>query len=223
MDASLHVSKLAAAQRQLDAAIRMTLAAEDKLAIHTVAAAAYQILRDLKKKRERNELSDRLSLGIFGFANDLASGKEIPPSIAKNRLLAEIVESFSEAIRSGEVRSEKDVASRLKVIGEKSHWAKFDLSANLLKHADRFPNATIHIDSVDNDLILMHAIPAYVELMGPKSSTPEMMVYGIFLRCVDESSAPKMQTIAGLPDEKRRRACLSLLKELKRRGPIAFL
>jgi hypothetical protein len=41
----------AAAQRQLDAAIRMTLAEEDELAIRTVVAAAYGILRGLKQNQ----------------------------------------------------------------------------------------------------------------------------------------------------------------------------
>jgi hypothetical protein len=43
--------KEAAAQRQLDAAIRMTLHDEDELAIHSVVAAAYGVLRGLKKKK----------------------------------------------------------------------------------------------------------------------------------------------------------------------------
>jgi hypothetical protein len=63
--AQIYLRKEAAAQRQLDAAIRMTLEGEDELAIHTVAAAAYGILRDLKKHHGRRELADRLGLGIF--------------------------------------------------------------------------------------------------------------------------------------------------------------
>jgi hypothetical protein len=58
--ARVFLRKEAAAQRQLDAAIRMTLAEEDELAIHTVVAAAYGILRGLKQNQSRNELSDRL-------------------------------------------------------------------------------------------------------------------------------------------------------------------
>lgn len=43
--ASLHVDKLSAAKRQLQAAIRMHFLPEDALAVHTVAAAAYGVLR----------------------------------------------------------------------------------------------------------------------------------------------------------------------------------
>lgn len=42
--ATLALTKVADAQRQLDAAIRMFFAEEDELAIHTAAAAAYRVL-----------------------------------------------------------------------------------------------------------------------------------------------------------------------------------
>ena len=89
MKAQVYLRKEAAAQRQLDAAIRMTLHDEDELAIHSVVAAAYGILRGLKKKHGRQELADRLGLGIFAIASDLASGKiaEISPVIAKAKTL----------------------------------------------------------------------------------------------------------------------------------------
>ena len=45
--AELYVNKLEAARRQLDAAIRMFLMDEDCLAIHSLAAASYRVLRDL--------------------------------------------------------------------------------------------------------------------------------------------------------------------------------
>ena len=42
--ASLHITKLAAAERQLKAAIRMFFAREDSLAVHTVVAPLAQTL-----------------------------------------------------------------------------------------------------------------------------------------------------------------------------------
>jgi hypothetical protein len=57
--AAVHVLKVAAAQRQLDAAIRMTFANEDPLAVHTVAAAAGRVLRDLAKKRGHKVLAEQ--------------------------------------------------------------------------------------------------------------------------------------------------------------------
>ena len=46
----IKVTKLEAAQRQIDAAIRLLFKNEDPVAIHTIAAAALQILKDLAKK-----------------------------------------------------------------------------------------------------------------------------------------------------------------------------
>ena len=51
---TIHITKIAAAKRQLDAAIRMFFAGEDELAVHTIAAAAFRVLRDLHKKRGKS-------------------------------------------------------------------------------------------------------------------------------------------------------------------------
>ncbi len=48
---SLEITKTSAAQRQIDAAIRILFSGEDVLAVHTVASAALGILKDLAKKR----------------------------------------------------------------------------------------------------------------------------------------------------------------------------
>jgi hypothetical protein len=45
------ITKLEAARRQLDAAIRMLFAGEDPLAIHALAMAAFRLLRDLSEKQ----------------------------------------------------------------------------------------------------------------------------------------------------------------------------
>jgi hypothetical protein len=48
--AEVHITKSAAAQRQLDAAIRILFSGEDELAVHTLAFAAHTIVCDLDKK-----------------------------------------------------------------------------------------------------------------------------------------------------------------------------
>ena len=50
--AKIKVTKLEAAQRQIDAAIRMLFANEDPVAIHSIAAAGSRILRDLAKQKQ---------------------------------------------------------------------------------------------------------------------------------------------------------------------------
>jgi len=221
--ARIFIRKEAAAQRQLDAAIRMTLAGEDELAIHPVAAAAYTVLRDLKKKHGRRELADGLGLGIFLFASDLVSEKidELPTEIAESKMLVQFIAEVAVAIRRGEIKNEQDVSRKLAISDETSHWNQFNWAANFLKHADRDSASTLALEDVNNDLLVMQAIAAYVELMGTGSSTPEMLVYGIL--CGDnESFTPKMRAIAQLPRGKRRRSCLALLRKLKKCGTIAL-
>ena len=48
----IKVNKLEAAQRQIDAAIRILFSGEDPVAIHTLAWAGFQILRDLDAKQD---------------------------------------------------------------------------------------------------------------------------------------------------------------------------
>jgi hypothetical protein len=73
--AILYINKLEAARRQLDAAIRMTFDGEDKLAIHTVAAAAYRILRDMLEKRGRHDKEELARAGVYYAARSLARGQ----------------------------------------------------------------------------------------------------------------------------------------------------
>ena len=47
----IKITKIQAVQRQIDAGIRMLFRNDDPVAIHTVAMAAFRILRDLAKQR----------------------------------------------------------------------------------------------------------------------------------------------------------------------------
>ena len=59
--AKIYINKLEAARRQIDAAIRMLLAKEDSLAIHTVVAAGYRVLRVLLRHRGKDDLDELLT------------------------------------------------------------------------------------------------------------------------------------------------------------------
>jgi len=56
--ADVHITKQAAAQRQIDAAVRILFAEEDPLAVHTVVDAAHHILVDLANKNEKQPVLD---------------------------------------------------------------------------------------------------------------------------------------------------------------------
>lgn len=53
---TIRVSKLNAARRQLDCAIELWFAGKDEVSIHTLAAAAHQIVHDINKKKGGRDL-----------------------------------------------------------------------------------------------------------------------------------------------------------------------
>jgi hypothetical protein len=67
--AKIRVNKLEAASRQIDTAIRMTFSNEDPIAIHSIAAASRQIIKDICEIRGDIE-------GYLRFTNWIAEGHE---------------------------------------------------------------------------------------------------------------------------------------------------
>src|ERR1039457_2479734 len=60
---AVKVTKLEAAQRQVNAAIRMLFDGYDAVAVHTVTAAAHQIVRDIC--RHRKDVESYLRFTVF--------------------------------------------------------------------------------------------------------------------------------------------------------------
>lgn len=135
--ARVFLTKLGAAERQLSAAIRMVLANEDELAIHTVAAAAYRVLRDIKQQRGRSDAFDLFERGLSPVAHDLATGKI--NSVARvfayeDSPLVAIIDSIRDGIIAGDIKSFEDVPP-IKVKNEGRFWYEFNEPFNFLKHA----------------------------------------------------------------------------------------
>jgi hypothetical protein len=217
--ASIYITKLAAAQRQLDAAIRMVLQDEDELAVHTLVAAAYRILRDLKAKRGRNELSDNFSSGLFYVARDLAIGKlqELPSEIAASDKLASMARAVAAGIQKGDIRTKFDVDAFRLGHAEGVYWRAMNAPANFLKHADSDSDATLALDNVNNDYLLLAASVAYIDLIG--QPTPEIQVYTVF-RFIDEWAPPwlsesKVARLRSAKPALRRRLCYRLLRDFE--------
>jgi hypothetical protein len=81
-------------------------------------------------------------------------------------MLIPIINDIAVGIKRGEVKSGKGVIQKLALINENSHWSKFNYPANFLKHADPDPREAPPLDKLNNDMLLMSAIAAYIELMG---------------------------------------------------------
>jgi hypothetical protein len=219
---SVHVTKLAAAQRQLDAAIRMTFGDEDELAIHTVVAAAYRILRDLKNKRgSKDEWVDGLNRGLFYIARDFAAGKMdgLPPEVLVSSRLTAGVRAVADAIKRGDVKSRFDVDFFKPTGQEDAAWRAFNIPSNFLKHADRDKRAALRLNQVDNDFLILAACAAYRDLMG--GLTPEMAAYGAY-RFADEWDGPVLGVsvlkLRRVPLAQRRQLCLQLIRNSQAKG-----
>jgi hypothetical protein len=178
------IGKLAAAQRQLDAAIRLTFLGEDPLAIYTVTAAALGILLPLAEQRGKNPLAEQWKNVVVGFARDLVAGKLT--KAAKERLrreapaLFDMVEAVAQSIKDKTDKGESvETADLLYVTAdpryESIHWSRARKSANFLKHADRDPNDLVRITDFDTESMLIQAIQAYMDVM--RYPTYTMNVY----------------------------------------------
>jgi hypothetical protein len=219
--AKIILTKLAAAERQLNAAIRMTLANEDILAIHTVAHAAYRILRDIRSKRSkgRSDLSDIILRGIFSYARDLAEGRiqSFPEDITGVPWALSLATSISEQIKSGEFKAFDDVPP-IVFSDESEFWGRFYRTSNFLKHADRDPDHFLDESEVDSDQLLQFATGLFVELC--RCETLEMEAYRVY-RVGDDPEfsplSPEARLAFGkLTPMQKRKKCLAWLRQTRR-------
>jgi hypothetical protein len=176
---TVHINKIAAASRQLDAAIRMFFAKEDELAIHTVASAAFRTLRDLIQERGKNFTAEVLRNGIYNMARQHAEGKlpkETLKLIENTALMAAIINMLEAERAEGEKFDVSRIGVRMNKTGEQRAWPS--RAANFLKHADRDAKAHLTMDEVKNENVLIGACVAYLELM--RMPSPEIMAFSAF-------------------------------------------
>lgn len=203
---NIQISKIAAAQRQLDAAIRMFFAREDDLAVHTVAAAAFTVLRNLIENNGHNFAEEAFRTGLLDLARRYAAGT-LPPKekalVEGSRLMA-IFEPLLDDIRmQGDEFDSKRIILQMSTQEQQRMFPS--MTANFLKHADRDPNGWLALDSVNNENLLMASCAAYVSLM--KQPTVEVMTFFTFWAAKHSSAdevAPNLQTF---------------VKELKKAAP----
>jgi len=224
--ATIYINKLEAARRQLDAAIRMRFAKEDDLAIHTIAAAAYGILRDMLGKRGRHNFEELIRAGVYSYARSLAHGEMSDAEIAslKQLQIFDVVSVVAEDIKvRGDDVTVDDVPLAVSSSTKGSDWQSMSKAAAFLKHADRDPTESLSLQDVDNDRILMRTCSAYA--MVSHHPTPEMRVFYVFWSLRPECRANLKGGDSEIADAleqftpaRRRRACAKLIRVLKKRG-----
>ena len=176
--AGLHVNKLAAAQRQLDASIRMYFGEEDDLAIHTVVSAAYSIISDLKSKRGRDESVDFLMRGIFYSCRDFIVRKISETELRENGAW-EHIQPFLAFFNENSNLTWEEFAFQNSEAGQRSYWRRRNRFANYLKHADKDSQSTLPIHEMDNLSLINSCTMAYIDLSH--NMTKAMVAHYLYL------------------------------------------
>ena len=145
--ASVSITKHSAAQRQIDAAIRMLFSGEDALAVHTVVAAAHRIVLDLAERRNLSPYTEPIRKTIATLYRQHFGG------LIPNQNLQHWTTQF-----------------------EKKNFRPYlNRPANFLKHADRDAGDVLEQDSLQTDLLLLASCVTYANL--GLEYTPEMKAF----------------------------------------------
>jgi hypothetical protein len=229
-EVSVFINKLEAARRQLDTAIRLTFANEDALAIHTLAAAAYRILRDILHERGQHGPDEALRGGMYAMALRFARGelsdKEIQ-SIKESASLYQTMCTVAKHINAQEAEGVAFTFDQVSVTSSKqtklSHWQSMGKVANFLKHANTDANAILDLNDVDNDTLLFHASGAYT--FASHHFTPEMAIFIMYffqktgsLAGIRTDEAAFVDMLERLSPARRRQACTKVIRISKRYG-----
>lgn len=217
--AKLHVNKLAVAQKQLRAAVRMFFAGEDELAIHTVASAAYTVLSDLKAERGQDEVGDYHLTAIFYAVRDYRRGT-LPTYLSEDPETMKWISVLAEQLPIDASTNIKDITATVSSDVAKKFWQKRNKVANFLKHADRDPQSHVALDDVDNLQLLMQALSAYIDLKSDDLGA-EGLVFWLYFSVtsgIKEGLPQKFQEIAAKLEAmgliERLKLCSTLVREM---------
>lgn len=217
--AKLHLTKLAAAERQLRAAIRLYFAGEDELAIHTIASAAYRLLADLKTERGMDEAANAYLTSIFYVVRDYRRGT-LPNEMTSDPEFMEWVRGIADQLPIDGDSKVGDVSVTIPQKAAGEFWNRRNKVANFLKHADRDSSVSISLDEVDNLLLLMQCYSAYMDITRNELGN-EGFVFQLFLGAnrKDQSATPShgdelVQKLAEVKEADRLHFCSILISQL---------
>lgn len=218
--AMLHVTKLAAAKRQLQAAIRLFFMEEDELAIHTVASAVYGLLKDLKLDRGRSEAADSYLTMFFYLVRDFRRGT-LPAHMTSDPAMIAKIERIADQLSPITADSKlSDVQVTISLTLERQYWNESNQAANFLKHADRDTDGTLSLERIDNNLLLLKCCSAYRDI-APDDLGNEGLVFEAFTAAGNPAHQGTgsafdslLESMKCVPDERRLALCYKMIVEI---------
>lgn len=218
--ATLYVTKLAAAKRQLQAAIRLFFMEEDELAIHTVASAAYGLLKGLKGERGRCEAADSYRTTFFYLVRDFRRGT-LPAHMTSNLIMKAEIERIADRLSPITADSKlSDVQVTIPPTLERQYWNESNQGANFLKHADRDPDGTLSLGRIDNNLLLLKCCSAYRDI-APDDLGNEGLVFEAFMaagnpahQATGSAFDSLLESMKRVPDDRRLALCYKVIVEM---------
>lgn len=222
--ASLHVNKLAAAKRQIQAAIRLFFMPEDELAVHTIAAAAYGLLKDIKSARGMSEAADAYLTSIFYLVRDYRRGTLPEHMTSDAEFMVEVERMASELSPITADSKLSDVRVSVGPAVERQYWNDANRAANFLKHADRDTDQTLSLDELDNQLLLLKCCCAYRDV-APDDLGNEGLAFQAFITANNAayqlgstSFDSLVLSMRKVPVENRRQLCYRVITEMNANG-----
>ena len=217
--ATVHINKLSAAKRQVQAAIRLFFMEEDELAVHTVAFASYGLLKDLKKHRGRSEGAESYLTTFFYLVRDFRRGT-LPSHMTSDPAMMVEVERIAEQLSPITADSK---LSDVQVTGspalEKKYWNEHNQAANFLKHANQDAEGTLSLEKIDNNLLLLKCCSAYRDI-APDDLGNEGLVFEAFTAMNNPAHQPTdsafdslLQSMRRVPEERQRALCYKIIIE----------
>jgi len=218
--ATLHVTKLAAAKRQLQAAIRLFFMGEDELAVHTVASASYGLLKDMKQDRGLSEAADSYLVTFFYLVRDFRRGILPAQMMSDPAMMAEI-ERVADQLSPITADSKlSDIQVTISPSLEKKYWNDSNQAANFLKHADRDTDGTLSLENIDNNLLLLKCCSAYRDI-APDDLGNEGQVFEAFIaadnpahQATGSTFDSLLESMKRVTDDRRLAFCYKVIVEM---------
>jgi hypothetical protein len=219
--ATIHVTKLTAAKRQIQAALRLFFMEEDELAVHTVSSAAYGLLKDLKRARGRNEAAETYQSTLFYLVRDFRRGT-LPSHMTNDPATMAEIERLAEQLSPITADSHlSDVQATISSDTERNYWNQSNKAANFLKHADRDSDGAISMEQIDNFMLLMKCCASYRDI-APDELGNEGLIFQAFVAAGNPAHATKgtsfdslVASMRNVPTESRKALCQQVLLEMK--------